>query len=141
MRALIFAGLVLVASVNAQADEGQKAGCDSCRTKCPSCNHSCDLKIGKDKVKKHCYGVACKTICIPPITFPWNCNKGCGKSCGKSCGKGCDKGCGKGKSCPEPTRCAKSKTVRVLKKFEYECEKCSYKWTPSKGKCGCNDRK
>lgn len=91
---------------------------------CPHCNHTCSLSIGKDKETKHCFDVECKPICIPRVTFPWQrsacCDQGGKGSCG-DCGKS---GCGGGHNG------AKTKSVRVLKKYEYECPKCKYTWTP-----------
>jgi hypothetical protein len=104
------------------------ATCDSASS--DSCCPQCQLEVDKSKIKEYCYDVQCKTICIPRITFPWQ----------KGCENGCDAPCS---CCPIPPNGAKIKTVRVLKKFEYECEKCKYKWTPecvsgSNGDCGCD---
>jgi len=106
----------------------QAATCDS--TSHGSCCPHCLLTIDKKKIKKHCYDVQCKKICIPRISFPWQ----------KGCENGCDLPCS---CCPTPPNGAKTRTVRVLKKFEYECERCQYKWTPvcascGNGDCGCN---
>ncbi|HAH44944.1 hypothetical protein [Gimesia sp.] len=78
--------------------------CGSCNS-CNSCSHgckSCRLHVETLKVKKHCFNIECKEVCIPPVRFPWQ------KCCELKCGK--------------------IKTVRVLKKHEYTCEKCGYKW-------------
>lgn len=69
---------------------------------------SCRLYVETLKVKKHCYNIECKEICIPPVRFPWQ------KCCELKCGK--------------------IKTVRVLKKHDYTCDKCGYKWVVE---CNC----
>jgi hypothetical protein len=82
--------------------------CDQSKTACSnSCCESqgcktCRLHVETLKVKKHCFNVECKEICIPPVRFPWQ------KYCELKCGK--------------------IKTIRILKKQEYTCEKCAYKW-------------
>lgn len=102
-----------------------QASCD-CQTSCPRCN----LKVSLEKIKKHCYRVGCKTVCIPRVTFPWQICKD----------KGCNRcGCTPCICCPNPPNGARLRTVNVLKKFEYECERCKYKWTPETDKCGCGD--
>lgn len=115
---------------------------------CPRCHGTCELSVSKDEVKKSCWDVECKTICIPRITFPWQkcseCGSGCGGKCGldKSGGKcgelDCNLDCAKcgGAQACGAARCARAKTVWTLKKVEYTCSHCKYKWTPSDGK-GC----
>jgi hypothetical protein len=100
-----------------------KSHCDKgCRVRCPNCCHECVFSAEKAKETKSCYDVECKEICIPRIVFPW-------QKCG--CGKG-GKGCGDGKSgCCSHHNGAKSKSVRVLVKYEYECSVCAYKWNPA----------
>jgi len=88
--------------------------------RCPNCCHDCVFSADKEKVTKSCYDVECKDICIPRIVFPWQ--KG---RC--TCGKG-DKD-GKDACCLVHNG-AKTKSVRVLKKYEYECPECKHKWTP-----------
>lgn len=74
--------------------------CDSC----PKCdNKVCQPSPEVKKEKKTVYDVACKDVCIPGIRWPWQ-------------------------ACCEPN-CGKVKTVKVLKKYERECEKCGTKWT------------
>jgi hypothetical protein len=98
---------------------------------CPKCHHACEFSIEPEKVTKDCYEVECKTICIPCVVFPWqksHCDHGKGGKHGKG---GCFAHNG-----------AKSKCVRVLKKYEYECERCKCKWTPVGGKkSGCGSVK
>ena len=90
---------------------------------CPKCH--CVLEIEEDKEEKHCYKVECEEICIPEVRFPWH-MLGRKKCCGMA-------------KCSGPPRCARVKTIRVLKKEEYECKKCKCKWTPKCTKCGCTD--
>lgn len=71
---------------------------------CPKCG--CKVCVAEPEVKKekkHCYCTDCKEICIPAARLPWQC-------------------------CGTP-KCAKVRTVKVLIKKEYECEKCGWKWT------------
>lgn len=89
----------------------RKSTCQACNTQCgsvacPQCEcEVCCLEVENTKVKKTCFKVEQKTICIPPVRFPWN-------------------------SCPPTT--ARTKTVNVLKKDSYECPKCTYQWTLQK---------
>lgn len=78
---------------------------------CPQCHYVCKFSVEKEKVKKYCWQTECKPICIPKVTFPWQ-------------------------NCCAP-KCARVKHVSVLKKHEYECEKCKYKFTPECLGCGC----
>lgn len=109
-----------------------KPNCTSC-DHCPRCKTRCRAEVTKEDVKKHCFEVECKTICIPKVTFPWQLHKLVGKNC-------CQDSC----SCPPPAKCAKTRKVHVLVKHEYTCPECKYKWTPcrdcSQGNCsGCCD--
>ena len=75
---------------------------------CPHCQTQCTPKIceptpSTDKEKKHCWCIETKEVCIPHIRFPWQ-------------------------PCCEPPKCGRVRTVKTLKKVEYECEKCGYKW-------------
>jgi hypothetical protein len=63
------------------------------------------------KEKKHTWEVECKQICIPAPRWPWE-------------------------LCCEP-KCGKVKTVKLLKKVEYECEKCGYQWEIHGDACRC----
>jgi hypothetical protein len=96
--------------------------------KCPACHNTCRLSVTEDEETKHCYQAPCETICIPRVVFPWQ-KKRCGKGCG------CAEGCGAGGHCSSAVnRGAKTRRVRVLKKYEYECPRCKYTWSPA-GKC------
>ncbi len=79
---------------------------------CPCCHHVCKLSSEIVKEKNYCWNVECKPICIPRVRFPWE----------KNC----------------KPKCAKIKYVNVLEKREYECENCTYKWTPVCADCGCD---
>lgn len=89
---------------------GCKGGCSGCKAhagepiQCPNCASFCKVEVETVKEKKTCWEVECKPICIPKVTLPWQ-------------------------KCCTP-KCAKMKYVRVLKKEEYECEHCQYKFTP-----------
>ncbi|HEX5105394.1 MAG TPA: hypothetical protein VFV87_16360 [Pirellulaceae bacterium] len=80
---------------------------------CPHCGHHqpCPAVPVTIKEKKHCWQVECKNFCIPPIKWPWD-----------HC---CEPGCGK------------VKTVKVLKKIEYECARCGYEWEAPSVCCEC----
>ena len=80
-----------------------------CHVTCPACHHVCKLNVEKEKVTHECWEVECKPLCIPRVHFPWEC------------------GC--------PPKCAKLIHVNVLKSVEYECERCSYSWTPEPAEC------
>jgi hypothetical protein len=152
----ILATVLLVASPVLVARAGDGCGDSKCGVgvHCPRCHGTCELSVSKEEVKKSCWDVECKTICIPRITFPWqkcgDCGSCCGGKCGlgKSGGKGADPDCnldcvksGGAQACGA-ARCARAKTVRTLKKVEYTCGHCKYKWTPSddKGCDGCKDK-
>jgi hypothetical protein len=122
---LIVAVAVVSTASAVLAADGPKRRSDSghgCIVRCPNCCHECVFSANKEKVTKSCYDVVCKDICIPRIVFPWQ--KGC---C--SCAKGGKDGDGKDGCCAIHNG-AKTKSVRVLKKYEYECARCKYKWTP-----------
>ncbi len=132
---------------------------DSCVSGCVACQQcGCQMKVEDIKVSHHCWQVETKTVCIPPITFPWQkrCSEvdcvdpgcvvegcvpeGClGDACVDSCGMThgrwgsfLDWLCA-AKSCSR-TRCVKS-----LKKETYECPACKYTWEPSQQQ-GCGSQ-
>jgi len=82
--------------------------CGTCNTQCgcvqcPQCDgETCKLELDNSKVKKSCFKVEQKAVCIPPVRLPWK------------------------KCCPPGT--SKTRTVNVLKVHKYECPNCSYKW-------------
>ncbi|MFT5525587.1 MAG: hypothetical protein ACI9HK_003557 [Pirellulaceae bacterium] len=125
---------------------------------CPSCGKTCQAEQVTIKTKHHCFEVECKDICIPSFRWPWEmakkkCNAGCTAGCcdkgctsaGCSSGVCCNKGCkGKCPDCPSqcdgcPPKCGTVKTVKVLKKKEYECEHCGYEWKVFSVGGGCAD--
>ena len=82
--------------------------CNSCKKRrkicrrCPKCQHDfCTLKCENEKVNKKCFDVDQKIVCIPKVTWPW-----------QKC----------------PPKCAKTKTVNVLKTKKYQCCQCKYSW-------------
>ena len=84
---------------------GNGGNCDCC----PDCGDKvCHPTWVEKSVKKHCYEVECKDICIPGLTLPWS------KDCKPKCGRVI--------------------TVKVFKKKEYECKTCGCKWE-IKGGC------
>jgi hypothetical protein len=98
-RALICCFLLAVCAISiAQAGPGHRHDC------CPDCGNAvCVPTFEAKKEKRHYWEVECKQICIPHIRWPWQ-------------------------SPCEPPKCGRVKTVNVLKKVEYECEKCGCKW-------------
>jgi hypothetical protein len=109
---------------------------------CPQCDHTCKFSVDTDKEAKHCYDSECEPICIPKVVFPWQKKKACCNSC-NSCaggcdacaGTGCDGSCGGGSKCCNYNNGACIRYVNKLKKYEYECEVCKYKWEAIRG-CG-----
>ena len=95
-----FLGLTLVASLTTAGHAAHLFRGDGC----PSCGHKkCQPEPVTLKVKKHCYYYTDKPICIPSVKGPFQ-------------------------PCCEPPKCGWVRKVRLLKKDEYECEKCGYKW-------------
>ena len=81
-----------------------------CVVECPRCQYKCQLTVERKLDTNHCWDVEEKAICVPKITFPWQ-------------------------SCCAP-KCARVLKVRVLKKVEYECERCYFQWKASRTCCG-----
>lgn len=93
----------------ALADAGCKpAGCSPDR----HCVDGCRPIVKKNDLKKTCYNIRTKTICIPPTRFPWEksaCDDLCGNKCGANgscsqsggCGSDgmCGAGCGADRTC------------------------------------------
>lgn len=70
---------------------------------CPECGCAvCRSVEALVKEKKHRWEVETRQICIPAVRWPWE-------------------------KCCEP-RCGQVKTIKVLKRVDYECTKCGYKW-------------
>jgi hypothetical protein len=71
---------------------------------CPHCGCGVCMPVETVvKERKHCWEIECKQVCVPGIKWPWD-------------------------KCCEPPRSGPVKTVKVLKRVEYECEKCGYQW-------------
>ena len=91
---------------------GSRKACQSCETdcgctQCPKCEGDiCKLELDNSKVKKTCFKVEQKPVCIPPIRFPWM------------------------KCCPPGT--SKTRLVSKLSTHSYECPNCAYKWSVQK---------
>lgn len=78
------------------------AGPKDCHV-CPQCASKVCVPIPeKGKENRYCWKVEYKDICIPKFRWPWQ------MCCAPECGK--------------------VRTVKVLKKVEYECEHCGYQW-------------
>ncbi|XZE54643.1 hypothetical protein SH139x_000618 [Planctomycetaceae bacterium SH139] len=72
------------------------------RSHCHYCGvKTCRLKVEKKQEDVPCFTVECKDICIPPVTFPWECR---------------------------PSRPGKVRTINVLKSETYEKTVCKYSW-------------
>lgn len=88
-----------------RARKNRRPGNTDCGcTQCPQCEgEMCKLELDKSKIKKTCFKVEQKAICIPPVRLPWK------------------------KTCPPGV--SKTKTVNKLITHSYECPNCSYQWT------------
>lgn len=87
--------------------------CHHCKVKCPQCECTSCVPVRTEiKDKKHTFEVECKPICIPGWKWPWQ-------------------------SCCEPPPCGHVKSVKVLKKVDYECKRCGWKWEAPCAPCGC----
>jgi hypothetical protein len=79
---------------------------------CPQCDHCiCQPTPITVKVPQHYWEIESKKICIPHVTWPWA-------------------------PCCQPPKCGRVRTIHVLKKVPYECEKCGYKWEVNCVECG-----
>jgi len=122
---------------------------NACGTDCGNC--CCKPVPSKVDIKRTCFNIECKTICIPPTRFPWDpdpcagvcgdccgdgaCGDGasCGTDCGPGCGDGCGDGCGEG-ACRERGGlfgglrnllgmglCPKARCIKTPKKSSIKC--------------------
>ena len=92
---------------------GQADCVEACQS-CPQChNDDCCLQIKKVCEENSCYKTEQKVVCVPKIQWPWE------------------------KDCP-PIR-SQSRTVNVLKKHIYKCERCAYEWSPNEPGAGERD--
>lgn len=92
---------------------------------CPDCGKACEAIPITTTVKKHCYKIEYKQICIPGLCIPsfsWFSKKCCESG---SCGS---PSCSTCTTRPCTPRCGRVKTIKVLKKVEYECKSCGYEW-------------
>jgi hypothetical protein len=107
------AAMVLAAVGSAAA--GGKGDCCHCQS-CPATKKICRWVPEKKTVEVEKWDCECETICIP----------GCSEHCGKSCTVDCD-GKKHVKHHWAPT-CAKTRTIKKLKKIKEEKEVCGWKW-------------
>lgn len=130
-----------------RATAGDGSGCAKATNCCQNCCEGCILVCSPEcrtvKEKKHGWEVECEHVCIPKVRCPlfnlFGCGSGssvCCQNCGdNSCQGNCDGSC-------QQASCGKIRTVRKLKKVEYEVEKCVVEWKVKQcawdsGKC-CN---
>lgn len=95
----------------------------TCSNKKCCCKAVCCPKCVTEEVKKHCWLVKPKLICIPKFQFNLfadNSRQG-NVDCGDSC---CSNDCG---SC-DSSSCGRVRCINVLEKHEYTCEECGYEW-------------
>lgn len=110
---------------------GGNSGCCSAKNLvCPQCH--CEVTTEEGKVTKHCYEIECEQICIPKVRIPWHL---LGQKFSRK--SKCDTGGCETPDCSPPP-CGKVRTIRVLKKKEYECKVCKCKWTPVCNEGGCD---
>lgn len=104
-------------------NSGCKSGC--CGKSC--CEAVCCPKKVTEEVKKHCWKVESKMVCIPGYRFECNWRKN--KCCKGGCDSCCDSCCSSGgcNDCGTPT-CGRVRCINVLEKHEYTCEECGYEW-------------
>jgi|GEM_PF-5657097 len=83
------------------------------RCGCPDCGHCfnvpsewCEFNATESTEERTCFKTEQKTVCIPPITFPW-----------QKCG---------------PVKSAKTRSVTVLTTHKYKCPVCKYSWDVKK---------
>jgi hypothetical protein len=128
IRSLILAALLLAPVAMLQAGGHGSYTNDCCQVQCPQCDHTCKFSVDTDKEAKTCYDSTCEPVCIPKVVFPWQKKAACCNSCNGSCG---------GAKCCSVNNGACVRHVNVLKKYEYQCEVCKYKWEAVRG-CGNN---
>ena len=112
---------------------------------CEPCMLVCSAETKMVKVKKHGWEVECEHVCIPKVHCPLFKLFGCGSACSaasngcQNCGEaGCNGQCCSNGGCNQHGACGRIRTVRKLKKEEYEVEKCVVEWSVKKcaGSCG-----
>lgn len=85
----------IVANEPAQAGHGRHHRCMNCAQK------RCELKVSRETEEVDCYEVECEDVCIPPVTFPWECR---------------------------PSHCGRIRTVAQLTTDTVERQVCVYEW-------------
>ena len=124
---------------SASANNDCSNGC--CEESC--CEPVCCPKKVTEEVKKQCWKVQPKMICIPGFRFEcnWRKNKCCQSKngCEDTC---CDERC----CCKDPgtPTCGRVRCINVLEKHEYTCEECGYEWEvkcvrTNQGCCPCGN--
>lgn len=112
---------------------------------CEPCMLVCSAETKMVKVKKHGWEVECEHVCIPKVHCPLFKLFGCGSACSagsngcQNCGEaGCNGQCCSNGGCNPQGSCGRIRTVRKLKKEEFEVEKCVVEWSVKKcaGSCG-----
>ncbi len=86
---------LLVAGPHVRGSESTEVACPRCAQK------ACHLTVSTKTEETECFEVECKDICIPPVTFPWQCG---------------------------PKNCGRVRTVHVLVTEKSEQQVCEYKW-------------
>ena len=79
----------------AVAGHAGKSACFCCAQK------RCELTVSMATEETDCFEVECKDVCIPPVTFPWECR---------------------------PKKCGRIRSVNVLKTETRERQVCEYTW-------------
>ena len=98
-----------------------------CNGRCSS-EYVCCPKAVEKEVKKSCWLVKPKLVCVPGFRWPWEC---LGKK-NPSCGDDCDS---------TKPRCGFVRCINTLEKHEYTCKECGYEWTIKRvccSNCGGN---
>lgn len=145
MAVAVLTVIPLISAHSAAADGGgceKPVGC--CQNCCEPCMLVCCPETKIVKEKKHAWDLECEHVCIPKVHCPlFNLFGCCSKlsTCCQNCGdSACSGNCCSG----QQGSCGKIRTVRKLKKVEFEVEKCVVEWKVRKsawnaGKCcdGC----
>ena len=106
--AALFSAAGLLTSWFSQYAKAGTGGGEIC---CPRCtNKVCAPTPTNLKDKKTNYHCDCKEVCIPGIKGPFA-------------------------PCCEPPKCGRVRTVTVLKKTEYDCDRCGYSWKVTTAAC------
>jgi len=91
---------------------------------CPVCDHVCKLDVEETEVKRTCFKIETKVVCIPRVVFPWQkAKKAACASCDSCDGRGCQVCVHNG---------ARVRKVCVAKPDSYKCPACKYTWSAEK---------